>query len=264
MAKFCPSCGNAVEEGAKFCNKCGAAMTQEKPMEVLKPSVAQPVAQTQGEPMGVFRPAATQPAAERQSAYENRSRGSVGYSDRVNDPELLAVVKKNKKAAGIFGLFIIPLPLIGFIIYSFISDSMETGDAVKYGLFVSAVFLAFAIYSRLKSRASNSYEGVVTDKKQKERTESGSNDHDVHYTEYITYVQTTDGKKKKISERSNSMIIAYDYLQVGDKFKYHAQFAFPYELYDKTRAPYLGCPACGTHNSTASDKCKKCGCPLLK
>ena len=35
---------------------------------------------------------------------------------------------------------------------------------------------------------------------------------------------STDGKKKRIVEQEGSQIWAWDYLQVGDRFKYHPQF----------------------------------------
>ena len=44
----------------------------------------------------------------------------------------------------------------------------------------------------------------------------------------------------------------------------HPQFHFPYELYDKSRAPYIACVSCGTKNPTEADRCQKCNLPLLK
>ena len=44
----------------------------------------------------------------------------------------------------------------------------------------------------------------------------------------------------------------------------HPQFRFPYELYDKSRAPYIACVSCGTKNPVEADRCKKCTLPLLK
>ena len=77
-------------------------------------------------------------------------------------------------------------------------------------------------------------------------------------------VKTTDGTTKKIVEREGSMIIAYNYLNVGDRFRYHPQFNFPYEHYDKSRAPYIGCVSCGAHNPTGADRCQRCNTPRLK
>ena len=80
----------------------------------------------------------------------------------------------------------------------------------------------------------------------------------------LRVVRTTDGKTKKIAENEGSQIWAYSYLNIGDRFRYHPQFSFPYELYDKSKAPYIACVRCGTKNPVSSDRCSKCGIPLLK
>ncbi|MBR3299882.1 MAG: hypothetical protein IKI68_00155 [Clostridia bacterium] len=186
-----------------------------------------------------------------------------GFSNRVNHPEILAMVKKNRKAAGIFGFILVPLPIIGFLIYSMYTKDMETSSALLYGAAVSGVFLIFALFGMIKSRAENSYEAVVIEKKTRRRSRGNDRDDD-YYTEFITVARTQDGKKKKIIEHEGSMIIAYDYLNEGDRFMYHPQFNFPYELFDKSRAPYIGCVGCRTQNPVEADRCKKCGLPLLK
>lgn len=259
MSKFCQNCGSVINEGAKFCDNCGTPVPQQAPVQQSVP---------QGQPTGQYVPMG-QAQQVPQGATINSFYGTPaippGFSDKVNDPEILEAIKKNRKAAGIFGLFIVPLPFIGFTIYSFVSDSMEPKQGMLYGAIVSAIFLLFALFSRLKQRASNTYEGVVVDKKQRERSDSDSDSgRSNYYTEYITVVKTTDGKKKKIRETSNGVVVAYNYLPVGARFKYHPQFAFPYELYDKSNAPYIGCVACGTHNSIMDDRCSKCNAPLLK
>ncbi|MBR6391858.1 MAG: zinc ribbon domain-containing protein [Eubacterium sp.] len=232
---YCPNCNSPVEDGTKFCANCGAAVTSDVPTAIpVEPPTATPV----GSPL-------------------------QGFSDRVNDPEILAAVKKNRKLAKIFGICIIPLPLLGFVIYSLVSDKMETANAVKYGAIVSLIFLIFVVFSLIKTRAKNSYEGVVTEQKAKERTEK-SGEHYRTYTEYITYVKTTDGKKEKIRENDRSESFVYNYTDVGDRLRYHPQFNFPYELYDKSKAPFIRCVSCGKKNPLSADRCEKCNIPLLK
>ena len=228
MTKYCPNCGNAINDNENFCGSCGAPVNAEE-------SFAQP-----------------------------SQKSLQGFSKRVNDPEILAAVKKNKKAARIFALFLVPLPLIGFAVYSLVTEKMEMNQALTAGGFVSLVFLICTVFSAVKSRASKSYEAVVTDKKQRERAEKSNSDRDSYYTEYITYAITDDGKKKKIVETSRGIVSAYNYLPVGARFKYHPQFNFPYELYDKSQAPYIVCVSCGTHNAIENDRCGKCNIPLLK
>ena len=247
---FCSNCGAQIENNAKFCPNCGAAQN-------AAPAPAQQIATQYTAPV-YGAPAWAGNGAVRQGI------PAPGFSDRVNHPEILAAVKKNRKAAGIFSLLFVPLPLIGFVIYSIVSDKMETTDALKYGAVISGIFLLFAIYGFVKERAKNTYEATVIDKKTGLTYRHKNNDDQEMVTEYVTVVRTSDGKKKRIVEQEGTQIWAWDYLQVGDRFKYHPQFHFPYELYDKSRAPYIACVSCGTKNSIESDRCQKCGLPLLK
>lgn len=230
---YCSSCGAQIDENAKFCPNCGAAQN-------------------------------AAPVSETVSVHTGNGTPAPGFSDRVNHPEILAAVKKNRKVAGIFSLFLVPLPLIGFLVYSIVSNQIETADALRYGAFVSGIFLLFALYGIIKGRAKNTYEATVIDKKSRRAYRHNSSDDNSYYTEYITVVRTADGKKKRIVEREGSRIVAWDYLQVGDRFKYHPQFHFPYELYDKSKAPYIACVSCGTKNPVEADRCQKCNLPLLK
>ena len=190
-----------------------------------------------------------------------------GYSDRVNHPEILAAVKKNRKAAGIFAFILVPIPLIGFIAYSKITGDMEMKEALFVGLCVSAVFLVFALVSFIKSRASKTYEAIVEDKYTRQVARHDNEDRHGFantYTEYVTEVRRADGKKKKIVEHDGSQVWAYHYLNEGDRFVYHPQFNFPYEKFDKAHAPYIACVGCATQNPVTADRCSKCGLPLLK
>ena len=245
MAKFCPNCGSALNEGVKFCPECGESIQQNTTpqttpeVQSAAPTYAENGAVSQGIP-------------------------APGFSDRVNDPKILEAVKKNRKAAGKFSIAIIPLPLIGFVAYSLFSNKMEIGQAMKAGGFVSVVFLIFMLYSTMKQNPKNTYEATVIDKKSRRVYRRKSSDDRSYYTEYIIVVKTESGKKKRIIEREGSQLLAWNYLNVGDRFKYHPQFNFPYELYDKSKAPYIVCVSCGTKNATEADCCQKCGLPLLK
>ena len=234
MSKYCPGCGTQLEDGVRFCPKCGSAQG------------AAPV------------------QAQRAPAEPSRTAPAPGFSSRVNDPEILAALKKNRRSSGIFGLILVPLPLAGFLIYAAVSGNMEISDALKYGAIVSAVFLVFALIGLFKGRAKNAYDAVVTDKSTRRASRHGSDGDNTYYTEYVTVARTDDGKKKTIVEREGSRTPAWDYLPVGARFRYHPQFGFPYELYDKSAAPYIACVSCATKNEPTADRCKKCGIPLLK
>ncbi len=224
MGNFCPNCGNQITPGARFCRNCGFAMDFSIP--------------------------------------------GPGFSDRVNDPEILQTVKKQRGAAKVFAIFLVPLPFIGFVLYSAVTDEMEMGQAVMAGLFVAAVFLAFALWSFFHERAENSYEGIVvsqdTELRKNVRRDRDGNRSNYHEYNYITRIRTTDGKNKKIVETDHGRRLAFEYLKPGDRFRYHPQFAFPYELYDKSQADGIYCVGCQTKNSITADRCRRCNLPLLK
>ena len=191
-----------------------------------------------------------------------------GWSARINDPELLAALQKQRKAAKKAGAIIIPLPLIGFAIYGAISDKMSIGQALIYGAIVSIVFLIFALIGKKQSDPNKSYEATVVDKqthRRRRRESSGDDDYSyTTYTELVTVAKTTAGQTKKITERDDNNPVAWDYLRIGERFRYHPQLGFPYELYDKSHAPYLACPVCSRKHAVTEDRCRKCGAPLLK
>ena len=248
---FCPNCGSQIEGQPNFCEQCGAPLT------------------VQSAAPADIRPDTQQPSPEFDPARFYAGTGAVrngipapGYSDRCNDPEILQALQKNNKAGNILSLFLIPLPLIGFVIYSIVTDNVPIEEAIRNGLIVSAVFLVFAVLSKISSAMKKPYEAVVTDKKSRMRMRNG--DENGRYTEYTTIVQTNDGKRKKIVETDRSRTFAWNYLNIGDRFRFHPKFAFPYERFEKSSARCLYCVVCQMENPVEADRCQKCGVPLLK
>ena len=247
MANFCPNCGQPVNPGDAFCEKCGTKL------RVSAPEADGAAQETVHPRMGVPAP---------------------GYSRRINDPEIQRAMKKSRQAGAFFGLFVIPLPLIGFVIYAAVTGDMEIAEAAKYGFIVSLIFLAFAFFSAVKQRTEKPYDGVVTDKKilnqrthkltYSQRRRAGIKDDDNRKESYVTYVRTSTGEEKKITDSTTMFHSAWSYLEVGDRFMYHPQLNFPYEKYDKTHETYLYCVGCLKKNPVTADRCSKCGLPLLK
>ena len=270
MNRYCNNCGTQIEDNTKFCPNCGAAIAAPAPVQQnttqynnqpAQTYAAQPYQQAPAQQYGV--PVYGVPVYAGNGVVR-QGIPAPGFSDRVNHPEIVATIKKNRKAAGIFAFFLVPLPVIGAVIYAIVSEKTDIGQAAMMGGIVSAVFLAFALFSFIRERAKNTYEATVIDKKSRLTYRHKNSDDQEMVTEYVTVVRTVDGKKKKIVEHEGTQIWAWDYLQPGDRFKYHPQFHFPYELYDKSRAPYIACVSCGTKNPVEADRCKKCGLPLLK
>lgn len=226
---FCTECGQKIEEGVKFCPNCGNAVSAES---------------AQKEPQN--------------SAYTPNY--TPGFSSRVNDPEINAALKKNRTASRIFLLILMPIPVIAACIYALTTKEMEFGQAVISGAAISAIILIINLLTGLSHSAKHSYEAVVIDKRE-EYTSRSDEDRTLVYK---TIVRTTDGHKKVIEETSHIPSSAYEYLCVGDRFRYHPQLAYPYEKYDKSKDGFVYCACCMTKNELSEDRCKKCGVPLLK
>ena len=243
---YCPYCGAQLPDNAVYCSVCGG-MIQAAPQPGYF-NQQQEIPQNRYDPTYMKNPAVPAP----------------GFSMRVNDPEIIAAMKKSRKAAGIFGLILVPLPFLGFLIYSLVSDKMEMKSGLLYGGIISGVFLIFALYSLIHERAGNTYDAVVLDKRSRQVSRNKNSDDHRMITEYVTTVKRDSGKKRKIIEREGSQVWAYNYLNVGDRFRYHPEFHFPYELYDKSKAPYIVCVSCATKNPVTADRCQKCNIPLLR
>ena len=227
--KYCSECGQKVEEGVKFCPNCGKALLSDAAREVPQSNVYTPD----------YTP---------------------GFSSRINNPEILAATEKNRKRSGKFLLFLLPLPIIGFSVYALITKEMKFGQAFIIGAVISLIILIINLMSRSSHSAKNTYEAEVIDK----RYEYTRNNDESAKLVYRTIVRTSDGRKKVIEETSNPPRSAYEYLNVGDRFRYHPQLAFPYEKYDKSKDGFVYCACCTVKNDLCNDRCQKCGVPLLK
>ena len=226
--KFCPACGQKVEEGVKFCPNCGNALSLET-------------------------------VSRTPQSYAYTPNYTPGFSTRINDPEIMAALKKNRMISRIFLLILSPVPIIGAAIYALVTKEMEFGQALITGAVISGIILIINLFIGMSHSAKNAYEAEVIDKKYEYRT-SDSSDSNV----YKTIVRTSNGHKKVIKETSNPPRSAYEYLCVGDRFRYHPQLAYPYEKYDKSKDGFVYCACCSAKNELSDDRCKKCGVPLLK
>ena len=237
--KFCTECGQRLEEGVKFCPNCGNAVPAEAAGK---------------EPQNnTYTPNDTQ---------NNTPNDTPGFSTRINDPEIQAAVNKNRRASRIFLLLFMPVPVIVAAIYARVTGEMELGQAIIGGAVVSGIIFLINILIGMSHSAKHSYEAVVIDKRYE--YEHKTNDSTANEYVYKTIVRTTDGHKKVIRETSHIPRSAYEYLRVGDRFRYHPQLAYPYEKYDKSKDGFVYCACCMAKNDLSGDRCVKCGVPLLK
>lgn len=235
--KFCTECGQRLEEGVKFCPNCGNAVSAE---------VAGKEPQN-----NTYTPNYTQ---------NNTPNYTPGFSTRIHDPEIKAALRRTRSISRIFLLIFLPVPVIVACIYALVTGEMELGKAFVSGAAVSGIILVINLLIGMSHSAKHSYEAVVIDKR--EGYASGRDED--RRTVYKTIVRTTDGHKKVIQETSHMPRSAYEYLAVGDRFRYHPQLAFPYEKFDKSKDGFVYCACCMTKNDLSEDRCTKCGVPLLK
>ena len=243
--KFCTECGQRLDEGVKFCPNCGKAVSaevagKEPQNNTYTPNDSQN--QTPDYPPN-YTPNYT-----------------PGFSTRIHDPQIKAALRKNRRASRIFLLISMPIPVIVACIYALVTGEMELGQAFVSGAAVSCIILIINLLIGMSHSAKHSYEAVVIDKR--EGYASGRDED--QRTVYKTIVRTTDGHKKVIEETSHIPSSAYEYLCVGDRFRYHPQLAYPYEKYDKSKDGFVYCACCSKKNDLYEDRCTKCGVPLLK
>ena len=235
--KFCTECGQRLDEGVKFCPNCGNA-----------------VSATRQEPQNT-------PYTPNNTPHYTPNY-TPGFSTRINDPEIMAALKKNRKISRILLLILLPVPIIGAAIYALVTKEMEFGQALIYGAVISGIILIINLFTGMSHIAKHSYEAVVIDKKYE--YDHKTNDSTTNEYVYKTIVRTTDGHKKVIEDTSHMPRSAYEYLCVGDRFRYHPQLAYPYEKYDKSKDGFVYCACCMAKNDLSGDRCQKCGVPLLK
>ena len=208
--KFCTECGQRLEEGVKFCPNCGKAVSAE--------AVGK---EPQNTP---YTPNNTPHYTPNETPHYTPNY-TPGFSTRIHDPQIKAALKKQRKISGIFLLISMPIPVIVACIYALKTGDMEFGQAFASGAAVSAIILVINLLIGMSHSAKHSYEAVVIDKR--EGYASGRDED--QRTVYKTIVRTTDGEKKVIQETSHMPRSAYEYLAVGDRFRYHPQLAYPYE-----------------------------------
>ena len=189
-----------------------------------------------------------------------------GWSDRVNDPEILAGLARNRKAAFVWTCIGMALAFaIPAAVSMFVENSISMGDALKLGGLIAGIMCVCTLFSWLSKALKKPYEGEVIDKREELRRSGSRKDGDSSYsTEYVTYVRKSDGGKTKIKESHTFAYSAWEYLKVGDRFRCHPKFGFPYELYDKSKTEHLFCPVCVKQNPVEADRCSRCHAPLLK
>ncbi len=186
----------------------------------------------------------------------------VGWSDVANSPEMVETIKKNRRSAmGWTWVFTLLFP-VGFLIAGLLSDEVPLIEALIIGIGLGLLILAINLW-RIAGMKKPVWDGVVMKKVEKKRYKRDNDDGSSQsYMEYIVLIRTERGKKKRIVERQRDRAM-YDYLDVGNRVRYHPALE-TYEKYDKSKDQVIYCNVCRLRNSIRNDRCDRCKNLLLK
>ena len=261
---FCPNCGNKLPEGAAFCPSCGAK-TQTNAPGVCKACDAELPEGAEfcigcGKAVNLRTPEPMEVSQAASSAPSQGDAGLVGFFDRCNSPEILAAAQKNKKSSIGCMWILVFVPLIGFPIAGLLMDDFPFGESAVIGVGIALVMLIINVFALRRAKLPM-WEGIVTNKFSKEKYEH-KDDASKTYTEYTVAITTDAGKKKTIVEKDSRRDM-YDYLDVGDKVRFHPKFG-TYEKYDKSKDRIIYCNVCSMMNPIQNNRCKRCNNLLFK
>ena len=220
---ICKKCGAQTLENAEFCRKCAAAMKNQ----------------------GI-------------SSSSQGTTGLVGWSNCYQNPEIIAVVKKkNKSIIGYAWALVLVFP-IGFLIAGLFFKTMSLVGGLVIGLVLGLLMVVINLVF-IKNRRNQIWEGVITEKYQKEIIEEDDSD-DIDI-DYVIMVEKTDGQKHPMIYRNRREM--YDYFQIGDHVRYYVGLG-TYEKYDKSKDSIIYCNVCLTENPISNVRCEKCNNILFK
>lgn len=222
---FCENCGTELDKEAAFCHNCGKRLENNSPKNDIPQNL-------------------------------------IGFSDMYRDPSILEAARKNKKSSiGCMWILVI-VPLAGFFLAGLLVDELEMNEALIIGGGISFVMLLINLIGFARSKRPM-WEGQVVDKSVKKKQKNSNSDNEYEtYTAYTTIIRTSSGKDKKITE-IDSQRDMFDYLNVGDRVRYHPAFD-TFEKYDKSNDKIIYCNVCKMMNPIKNVKCKKCDNYLFK
>lgn len=186
------------------------------------------------------------------------SPGLVGWSTRYQDPEIMAAIKKKYKAGISYAWALVLVFPFGFLLAGlfFQTRLLAVGLIIGVGLGLLMVGLNWFY---IKNQRKQIWEGVITEKYQKEKPED--DDSDDEGIDYVLVAQKTNGKKHHMIYHNRPEM--YDYFQIGDRVRYHVGLS-TYEKYDKSQDRIIFCNVCSAENPIANDRCEHCHNLLFK
>lgn len=228
----CATCGEPLGEGAQVCPVCGTRVG-EKPSDAAGGGV-----RTRDEWL---------------AGNAQRAGIQIGYSKRFDTPEFQAALKSsNRSFTWLVLIVVLVLPLAIALIVSLFQ---RQNVAVVIGILaiVELIALPIVLFIIIRRNTAKSWDGEVVDLAHHTSEKSADS--------YFIICRTDAGKRRRVRDYGRSL---YDYLQVGDRVRFHPRLNLPLEKYDKTKDDYQLCPFCGKQQPLDNDDCATCGKPLLK
>lgn len=193
----------------------------------------------------------------------------IGYSKKITDPAFKKYIKQSKRWSLMFSFILALIAVAGFFIYGETSIEMDNPQALYIGLGIGTMFVLIAITQTLTRKKSKDWDGVVIDKKIKNKNRrkqiDGSEKSKGYYLEdYVLFtivIRSYSGKIHEISTENDDT--KYKYYQIGDKVRHHGGLN-TLEKFDKSKDTIIFCNACASLNNIEDDYCHRCNCPLLK
>jgi hypothetical protein len=185
-----------------------------------------------------------------------------GYSPKINDPAMARYIRDTRRWSVIFSLILAVVIITGFFIYGETSSGMDNPEAFYIGMGIGSMFMLIAFFQIAGRKRSTTWDGMVTDKKVKEkRRHDKYQNRWVEYLEYTVSIKADNGKVHYIRAEDDDTL--YNYYQIGNRVRHHKGLN-SYEKQDKTGDSIIFCNACASLNDIQDDFCFRCNCPLLK
>jgi len=185
------------------------------------------------------------------------STGLVGWSTCYQDPEIRAAIKKKNGVISYIWALVLVFPM-GFLISGIYFKTMSLAGGLIIGVVLGLLMMGInMLYNRTRNKQL--WEGVITEKYQKERREDHATDGDD--TDYVLVIEKTDGEKHHMIYHNRREL--YDYFQIGDRVRYYVGLS-TYEKYDKSGDSIIYCNVCSAKNPISNDRCENCHNLLFK
>lgn len=182
----------------------------------------------------------------------------IGWSDKLDDPEIKKAADKHRKAARMFGIIFGILFPVGFAIAGLLIKAIPFDIALIVGFSLGLLMAALAFFRTL-SLNRPIWEGTVADKTAVEHYDKKNSEK--ADTVYTVVFHGIGGGRKKLRIKNNSEF--YDYYKIGDKVRYYPVFG-TFEKRDKSQDSIIFCNVCSAQNPISSRKCSRCKSPLFK